>query len=182
MPLQPHTADQLWGTTATAAAAAGRPRKRTLVVSRGPTAAAADTPAHHTVTHMTVPNTTPHRPSHSSSSSGTGGPTHTTHPHTPDSSSSSRLSLEWLRGCCVEDVRHFFTGALGLGRKSVGCVSLLTLRMRDFPVDVNVGRICARLGWIPLQVGADLYIVQKQGLQQQRGKGHASLWEGGIGG
>jgi endonuclease III len=63
------------------------------------------------------------------------------------------LSLEWLRECCVEDVRHFFSGALGLGRKSVGCASLLTLRKRDFPVDVNVGRICARLGWIPLQVG-----------------------------
>lgn len=27
---------------------------------------------------------------------------------------------------------------------------LLALAMRDFPVDTNVGRICARLGWIPL--------------------------------
>ena len=27
---------------------------------------------------------------------------------------------------------------------------LLALGMRDFPVDTNVGRICARLGWIPL--------------------------------
>jgi hypothetical protein len=44
------------------------------------------------------------------------------------------------------------SGALGLGRKSIGCVSLLSLGKRDFPVDVNVGRICARLGWIPLQV------------------------------
>lgn len=29
---------------------------------------------------------------------------------------------------------------------------LLCLRMREFPVDVNVGRICSRLGWIPLDV------------------------------
>ncbi len=38
----------------------------------------------------------------------------------------------------------------GLGRKSAACVLLLALAKRDFPVDVNVGRICARLGWIPL--------------------------------
>lgn len=38
----------------------------------------------------------------------------------------------------------------GLGRKSVACVLLLALGMKDFPVDVNVARICARLGWIPL--------------------------------
>ena len=40
----------------------------------------------------------------------------------------------------------------GLGRKSVACIMLLCLRMREFPVDVNVGRICSRLGWIPLDV------------------------------
>lgn len=38
----------------------------------------------------------------------------------------------------------------GLGRKSAACVLLLALAKRDFPVDVNVGRIAARLGWIPL--------------------------------
>jgi endonuclease III len=38
----------------------------------------------------------------------------------------------------------------GLGRKSAACVLLLALAGRDFPVDTNVGRICARLGWIPL--------------------------------
>ena len=27
---------------------------------------------------------------------------------------------------------------------------LLCLGMPEFPVDVNVGRICSRLGWIPL--------------------------------
>jgi hypothetical protein len=68
------------------------------------------------------------------------------------SSSSVRLSLEWLRGKPVSEVRSFLTSVYGLGRKSIACVSLLTLGLRDFPVDVNVGRICARLGWIPLQV------------------------------
>eukprot|EP00775_Hariotina_reticulata_P005834 gene5834-6075_t len=48
-------------------------------------------------------------------------------------------------------VRLLAAGVTGLGRKSVACVSLLALGMRDFPVDVNVGRISARLGWIPLQ-------------------------------
>ena len=38
----------------------------------------------------------------------------------------------------------------GLGRKSVACILLLSLGLKDFPVDTNVGRICARLGWIPL--------------------------------
>ena len=32
----------------------------------------------------------------------------------------------------------------GLGRKSVGCIMLLTLGKKEFPVDTNVGRICAR--------------------------------------
>ena len=37
----------------------------------------------------------------------------------------------------------------GLGRKSDGCIMLLTLAKREFPVDTNVGRIAARLGWVP---------------------------------
>lgn len=41
-------------------------------------------------------------------------------------------------------------GFAGLGRKSVACVLLLSLGRKEFPVDVNVARICARLGWIPL--------------------------------
>jgi hypothetical protein len=36
------------------------------------------------------------------------------------------------------------------GRKSVGCIMLLTLGKHEFPVDTNVGRIAARLGWLPL--------------------------------
>eukprot|EP00879_Flechtneria_rotunda_P009795 GHRR01010245.1.p1 GENE.GHRR01010245.1~~GHRR01010245.1.p1 ORF type:complete len:866 (+),score=370.37 GHRR01010245.1:246-2600(+) len=68
----------------------------------------------------------------------------------------AHLSLEWLRGCSVDEVRQFFKGFVGLGRKSVACISLLALGLRDFPVDVNVGRICARLGWIPMQAAESL--------------------------
>lgn len=32
------------------------------------------------------------------------------------------------------------------------CVMLLALMKKSFPVDTNVARVCARLGWIPLQV------------------------------
>ena len=32
----------------------------------------------------------------------------------------------------------------------MACILLLSLGLKDFPVDTNVGRICARLGWIPL--------------------------------
>ena len=36
---------------------------------------------------------------------------------------------------------------------------LLCLRMREFPVDVNVGRICSRLGWIPLDVESASQVI-----------------------
>ncbi|BDA42645.1 probable protein ROS1A at C-terminar half [Coccomyxa sp. Obi] len=60
------------------------------------------------------------------------------------------MTLEWLRDLTVEDARQYLMGVTGLGRKSVACVLLLALSKHDFPVDTNVGRICARLGWIPL--------------------------------
>lgn len=39
---------------------------------------------------------------------------------------------------------HLPAMSAGLGRKSVGCIMLLTLGKKEFPVDTNVGRICAR--------------------------------------
>ena len=54
----------------------------------------------------------------------------------------------------------------GLGRKSVACILLLCLRAHDFPVDTNVGRICARMGWLPfdqekpLEVGCTAEVLQ----------------------
>ena len=60
-------------------------------------------------------------------------------------------SMEWLRGQPPEAVRSYLMAVDGIGRKSAACVTLLALRGRDFPVDTNVGRICARLGWVPLE-------------------------------
>lgn len=57
-----------------------------------------------------------------------------------------KLSLEWLRGVSADAARSYLMGIDGLGRKSVACILLLALRLREFPVDTNVGRICARLG------------------------------------
>ncbi len=57
-----------------------------------------------------------------------------------------RLSLEWLRGASADEARAYLMAIDGLGRKSVACILLLALRLQDFPVDTNVGRICARLG------------------------------------
>ncbi|KAK9786588.1 hypothetical protein WJX73_005236 [Symbiochloris irregularis] len=60
------------------------------------------------------------------------------------------LDLEWLRDVTDDEAQDFLMSINGLGRKSVACIMLLSLRKADFPVDVNVGRISARLGWIPL--------------------------------
>eukprot|EP00667_Euglena_gracilis_P003408 EG_transcript_3422 len=60
------------------------------------------------------------------------------------------LSLEWLHDASTAEAKAFLTGISGLGPKCAACVQLLALRRPVFPVDVNVGRICQRLGWIPL--------------------------------
>ena len=68
-------------------------------------------------------------------------------------------------------------GGQGEGHTSLRCVSLLTLCMRDFPVDVNVRRKCARLGWIPWHMCL---------WGHTNGKGEGSMghvvWSGGTGG
>ena len=55
-----------------------------------------------------------------------------------------------LHGSTLGQEVHISNCIVGLGRKSVACVLLLSLGRKEFPVDVNVARICARLGWIPL--------------------------------
>ena len=72
------------------------------------------------------------------------------------------LSLEWLRRTKADEARAWLLGVAGLGRKSVACVLLLALGIREFPVDVNVGRICARLGWIPLDAEQALEVRTRQ--------------------
>ncbi|KAL6132750.1 hypothetical protein ACLB2K_064989 [Fragaria x ananassa] len=61
------------------------------------------------------------------------------------------LNLEWLRWAPAELVRTYLTNIEGIGLKSVECVRLLALKHVAFPVDVNVGRIAIRLGWVPMQ-------------------------------
>nr|XP_010940517.1 protein ROS1A isoform X1 [Elaeis guineensis] len=61
------------------------------------------------------------------------------------------INLEWLRDVEPDKAKDYLLSIRGLGLKSVECVRLLTLHHLAFPVDTNVGRICVRLGWVPLQ-------------------------------
>ncbi|XP_077239673.1 DNA glycosylase/AP lyase ROS1-like [Tasmannia lanceolata] len=61
------------------------------------------------------------------------------------------LDLEWLRDVPHDKAKEYLLSVRGLGLKSTECVRLLTLHHIAFPVDTNVGRICVRLGWVPLQ-------------------------------
>jgi endonuclease III len=66
------------------------------------------------------------------------------------------LSSEWLRDAPDDEARDYLMSINGLGRKSVACIMLLTLGKKEFPVDTNVGRICSRLGWIPLDAAESI--------------------------
>ncbi|WOL08612.1 hypothetical protein Cni_G17365 [Canna indica] len=61
------------------------------------------------------------------------------------------IDLEWIRKIEPGKAKDYLLSIRGLGLKSVECVRLLTLHHLAFPVDTNVGRICVRLGWVPLQ-------------------------------
>ncbi|EMS46483.1 Protein ROS1 [Triticum urartu] len=61
------------------------------------------------------------------------------------------IDLEWLRDTPPDSAKDYLLSIRGLGLKSVECVRLLTLHQLAFPVDTNVGRICVRLGWVPIQ-------------------------------
>ncbi|KAG1369661.1 protein ROS1A [Cocos nucifera] len=61
------------------------------------------------------------------------------------------VNLEWLRDVEPDKAKDYLLSIRGLGLKSVECVRLLTLHHLAFPVDTNVGRICVRLGWVPLR-------------------------------
>ncbi|KAF7823277.1 transcriptional activator DEMETER-like [Senna tora] len=61
------------------------------------------------------------------------------------------IDLEWLRHAPPDEVKKYLLQVEGLGLKSVECIRLLALQHRAFPVDVNVGRIAVRLGWVPLE-------------------------------
>ncbi|KAK1282769.1 Protein ROS1 [Acorus calamus] len=61
------------------------------------------------------------------------------------------IDLEWLREVPPCKVKDYLSTIYGIGLKSVECVRLLTLHHHAFPVDTNVGRVCVRLGWVPLK-------------------------------
>lgn len=65
------------------------------------------------------------------------------------------MSLEWLRSSDLTDEQcwTYLMGIEGLGRKSTACIMLLTLGRKEFPVDVHVARVCARIGWLPIIQG-----------------------------
>ncbi|XP_057425925.1 DNA glycosylase/AP lyase ROS1-like [Lotus japonicus] len=65
--------------------------------------------------------------------------------------SNGSVDLEWLRRIPPKEAKEYLLNIYGLGLKSVECIRLLTLQHRAFPVDVNVGRIVVRLGWVPIQ-------------------------------
>ncbi|KAL2650416.1 hypothetical protein R1flu_018544 [Riccia fluitans] len=72
-----------------------------------------------------------------------------------------KLDLEWLRDIPPEEAKKFLLSIHGLGLKSAECVRLLTLRHLAFPVDTNVGRICVRLGWVPIEPLPELKLLSE---------------------
>ena len=71
------------------------------------------------------------------------------------------LSLEFLRAASTEEASAYLNEIEGMGTKTSACVNLLSLENRDFPVDVNVGRIMARLGWVPLEDDFKLELLEQ---------------------
>ncbi|BFI43573.1 protein MpROS1x [Marchantia polymorpha subsp. ruderalis] len=74
------------------------------------------------------------------------------------------LNLQWLKAVPAEKSKSFLLSVRGLGLKSVECIRLLALHQPAFPVDTNVGRICVRLGWVPLETlptGLYLHTLRK---------------------
>ncbi|GAQ84186.1 HhH-GPD base excision DNA repair family protein [Klebsormidium nitens] len=80
------------------------------------------------------------------------------------------LDLEWLRERPAAEAREYLNGLHGLGIKSTECILLLCLHKPAFPVDTNVGRICVRLGWVPLEPldeELQLHLLDQYPIQQR---------------
>uniref|UniRef100_A0A166JCV5 HhH-GPD domain-containing protein n=1 Tax=Daucus carota subsp. sativus TaxID=79200 RepID=A0A166JCV5_DAUCS len=74
------------------------------------------------------------------------------------------MDLEWLRDVPPKDAKEYLLSIYGIGLKSAECIRLLSLYHVAFPVDVNVGRVVVRLGWVPLQPlpeGLQLHLLQE---------------------
>ncbi|KAH9606613.1 hypothetical protein KSS87_011187 [Heliosperma pusillum] len=80
------------------------------------------------------------------------------------------LDVEWLRDAPPQVAKAYLLSFYGLGLKSVECLRLLTLHHHGFPVDVNIGRIAIRLGWVPIKPlppGMPFHLLQKYPLEDE---------------
>lgn len=80
------------------------------------------------------------------------------------------LDLEWLREAPPQVAKAYLLSFYGLGLKSVECLRLLTLHHHGFPVDVNIGRIVIRLGWVPIKplpMGLHFHLLEKYPLENE---------------
>ena len=82
------------------------------------------------------------------------------------------LSLEFLRNVPTDEARGYLLSMEGYGVKTVSCILLLALYRADFPVDVTVGRIMARLGWVPLETEESLEELALRKWKDLRRIGH----------
>jgi endonuclease-3 len=67
-------------------------------------------------------------------------------PEAGPSDGPDHLSLDWLARLSVPEAQRYLTSLPGVGRKTVACVLLFALGMRDVPVDTHVSRVGTRLG------------------------------------
>ena len=64
-------------------------------------------------------------------------------------------SLEYLRDCSNAEIQKELMRFPGLGKKTISCVLLFTLRREEFPVDTHVYRIAKQLKWVPTNYSRD---------------------------
>ncbi|KAG0482479.1 hypothetical protein HPP92_010563 [Vanilla planifolia] len=61
------------------------------------------------------------------------------------------ISLEYLRGLSVAEVKAELSKFKGIGPKTVACVLMFHLQRDDFPVDTHVFHITKSIGWVPMK-------------------------------
>lgn len=71
------------------------------------------------------------------------------------SAKEGELSLDFLRGCSVDEGRQWLMSLKGVGPKTAAIVLLFSLGKPAFPVDTHVHRVTGRLGLRPSQMNAE---------------------------
>ena len=59
------------------------------------------------------------------------------------------VSLEFLKGRPRAEVHAFLQRFLGVGGKTIACIGLYALYIRDFAIDTHLYRFAVRFGWVP---------------------------------